>query len=372
MFENLKKEKFVTLVLTHQCNLRCSYCYEKHKDNMKMSFDTATKIIDDEFEKDDGSEFIEFDLFGGEPFLEYDLIKSLVEYTKNRMFTKNYIFFITTNGVLLDDDKKEWLKANTKYLQCCLSLDGTRDMHNVNRSNSFDLIDIDFFVKTYPEQEVKMTISNKTLPFLAEGVIFCHKLGLPVSCNLAYGIDWSDSKNQNILTDQLILLMDFYLDNPQYYPCLMLDPMRILNLCITEQKQIRVCGAGYTMRAYDYDGSYYPCQHFLPLSVGQTKAKQSLLIEFPELDIKDRTYDSSCSSCSISNICMTCFGANYAATGNIYQPDVNMCQLFKIQFKATAYFTSLLFKKGILEDYCHEKSPTVLKSALMIDRLIKI
>lgn len=372
MFENLKKEKFVTLVLTHQCNLRCFYCYEKHKDNMKMSFDIAKKIIDDEFEKKDDSEFIEFDLFGGEPFLEFELIKSLVEYTKNKMYNKKYIFFITTNGVLLNEDRKEWLKNNTQYLQCCLSLDGTREMHNVNRSNSFDLIDIDFFANTYPEQEIKMTISNKTLETLAEGVIFCHRLGLPVSCNLAYGIDWCDEINQSLLIEQLRLLMDFYLENPQYYPCLMLDPMRILNLCITEHKQMRVCGAGYTMRAYDYDGSFFPCQHFLPLSVGQTKAEESLKIEFPELDIKDRTYESPCSNCPISNICMTCFGANYEATGDIYQPDLNMCKLFKIQFKATAYFTSLLFKKGLLENYCQEKSPTVLKSALMIDKLIEL
>ena len=76
-------------------------------------------------------------------------------------------------------------------------------MHNINRSNSYDDIDLDFFLEMYPAQDVKMTISKDTLPNLAEGVIELHHKGFLVSCNLAYQIDWSAEENVEILNREL-------------------------------------------------------------------------------------------------------------------------------------------------------------------------
>jgi len=64
---------------------------------------------------------------------------------------------------------KNWFTANNDLFVLGLSLDGTRNTHNHNRSNSFDDIDIDFFLKTYPNQGVKMTLSEYSLPQLTEG-----------------------------------------------------------------------------------------------------------------------------------------------------------------------------------------------------------
>ena len=83
--------KYLTLVLTHQCNLRCTYCYEKHKDNKKMTFKTACDILTKEMNIEDGSKNVEIDLFGGEPLLEFDLIKRLVEWSRTQNWKKNYI-----------------------------------------------------------------------------------------------------------------------------------------------------------------------------------------------------------------------------------------------------------------------------------------
>jgi len=66
------KRKTCTLVITHQCNLNCLYCYEKHKDNSSMSVDTAKEIISREFlsaGNSDAIDEIEFDFLGGEPFI---------------------------------------------------------------------------------------------------------------------------------------------------------------------------------------------------------------------------------------------------------------------------------------------------------------
>ena len=157
------KTKNVTLVITHQCNLNCTYCYEKHKDQFVMSFETAFGIVTDALVKEDDYDFVEFDFFGGEPFLEFDLIRRVVNETKNREWQKAYVFFATTNGTILKEEWKQWLSDNTEFFQVSLSLDGTPEMHNLNRCDSFNLIDVDFFVNTYPDQPVKMTVSEKTL-----------------------------------------------------------------------------------------------------------------------------------------------------------------------------------------------------------------
>ena len=133
-----QKSKNITLVVTHQCNLNCTYCYEHHKNSKTMSVELAKTIVDKELQMDDGVSMIEFDFIGGEPLLEFDTIREVIEYTVQKKYDKDYIFFITTNGVLLNDERKEWLRAHSDVLQVGLSLDGTKEMHDKNRSNSFD------------------------------------------------------------------------------------------------------------------------------------------------------------------------------------------------------------------------------------------
>ena len=366
MFD-VEKRKYITLVLTHQCNLRCSYCYEKHKDNCRMSFETAKDILDKELNIDDGTKEVEIDLFGGEPLLEFELIKEIVNYCRSQKYSQDYIFYIITNGACLTDDMKTWFANNNDILQIGLSLDGTREMHNINRCNSFDKIDLDFFRNVFPNQPIKMTISKETLPHLAEGVIYCHELGFDIACNLAYGIDWSEHENEEILAEQLNVLIDYYIKNPNIIPCAMFDVERLINVSQAPDQNLRVCGAGWTTKAFDYDGKQYPCQHFLPLSVGEEKAKESQKIKFHTEEIPDVLMNKECSKCVLRNICMTCYGANYAATGDIFEHDKNMCKLFKIQYKALAYFAVLRFQNNQLGNFSDSKKASILQSALMID-----
>ncbi len=358
--------KNITLVLTHQCNLNCTYCYEHHKNNQTMSVEKAMEIIKKELYADDGVDTIEFDFFGGEPLLEFDTIKNVIEQVKLLEYDKNVIFFITTNGVPLNEERKQWLRENTDYLQVGLSLDGTKEMHNKNRSNSFDLIDTDFFRTVYPEESVKMTISLETLPNLAEGVIFCHNLGFEVSCNLAYGIDWESEDNQLVFQQQLSKLIDFYLENPSVKPCSLLDINRIKSLADSSSTHIRYCGAGYAMRAYDCDGTFYPCQFFLPICVGDEKAKNALTLDFSTFNLRTEQVEEKCRNCFISNACPTCYGNNYATTGDIYRRDMRLCKMNFIQFRAIAYFAAKRFELGQFEAENSAEMAAILKSALAI------
>ena len=361
------RSKSITLVLTHQCNLRCTYCYEKHKDNNTMPVELAKEIVDRELTADDGTESVEIDLFGGEPLLEFETVKALIEYTDARSYPKDYIFFITTNGTVLTPEMKEWLSAHTNSLQIGLSLDGDKYMQDVNRCNSFDRLDLDFFATTYPEQGVKMTVSKETLPHLARGVIFCHEKGFSVSCNLAYGIDWSDDNNKAVFERELMTLINYYIEHPEVKPCAMLDTDRLRSMSLVDDKNVRYCGAGYAMKAYDYDGVFYPCQHFLPISIGKEQALSSLDIDFKDYVVLDEVMPEECRGCVMRNICPTCYGENFSATGNIHSRDMNLCPLFKIQFRALAFFAAEKFRLGMYGDTDKAEVALILKSALKIN-----
>lgn len=282
--------KVITITITQNCNLACTYCYEHHKSQNIMSFETAKSIINTELSKLTSEEKIEFDLFGGEPFLEFELIKKITEYICKVKGSKRCQIFATTNGTLIHGEVQEWLKQHSGCFVCGLSLDGTRAMHNINRSNSYDDIDLDFFRTLYPQQDVKMTVSKETLPYLAEGVIELHQKGFLVSCNLAYEIDWSAEENLEILHRELHKLIDYYIQHPDIEPCSMLD-MGITNVGTNGDEALRYCGAGLSMRSYDVDGKVYPCQFFMPLSVGIEKASKANEIEFPTSIIASELLD---------------------------------------------------------------------------------
>ena len=167
---NERKRRSVTITLTEACNLDCTYCYENHKSQKRISMDTVKEIILKEMTEDNGFTEVEFDLFGGEPFLEFELIKEIEEYFHHIVSDKHYVIFASTNGTLVHGEIKKWLLNHLDVFVCGLSYDGTNQMQNINRSNSASHIDLDFFAKYYPTQEVKMTISaavSKTAALIA-------------------------------------------------------------------------------------------------------------------------------------------------------------------------------------------------------------
>lgn len=363
--------KTVTLTLTESCNLRCSYCYEDNKSPRNMTFEIAKKIIDLELAMDDGAKAINFELFGGEPFLHFDIIKNIVEYLRLKKDVKPFKLFVTTNGTLVHGEVQNWLAENKCFIGCGLSLDGTKEMHDINRDNSFDLIDLDFFVKTYPLQPIKMTISKETLPSLFEGVKFCHEKGFLVNCNLAYGIDWSDECNCVVLERELKKLIDYYIENPQIKPCSILDSdIKVAAYDTNTVTTRKWCGAGTHMHTYDVDGEVYPCQFFTPLSAGIEKSKASKDLTFYE-EIPDKLLDTKCVDCVVKTICPTCYGSNYISTGSLYRKDDNMCKLTKITMLARTYFRAMQLEKNQLH-LSESEETALIMSIVKIQENLKV
>ncbi len=357
----------ISLIVTQTCNLNCSYCYENYKSKETMSFDRAFSIVEKHL-SDTSTDFDEcsIEVFGGEPFLNFTLIKQLCEVVWEKNWAKPYIFHTTTNGTLVHDEIQDWLLANSQRFFVSLSLDGTPDMQNTNRSNSFEKIDLPFFQTLTPKPPIKMTVSNETLPLLAEGVIFIHSLGFTtINNNLAYSIDWKNSRNVDMLTRELKKLITYYLAHPETTPCTFLN-MKIEHQTYKEKKW---CGTGISMAAYDTDGMDYPCQMFLPLSIGHEKAELSRHMDF---SVTKNFIDDKCVDCLLHPICPTCYGSNYHERNNVAARNDQICQLTKVTALANSYFQTqrILGDKSL--EKLDEKDYLIVKAALEIQNKIKI
>lgn len=332
------KVKVFMLITNENCNLNCTYCYEHHKSNSYMSFETAKNIIDNELKNALSTETYEIEFFGGEPFLNFPLIKEIVDYIQTKYHNLKVYFNASTNGTLVHGEIKKWLTDHKNVFSPGLSLDGTKEMHDTNRpfkknhKGSFDSIDIDFFKNFSEEPHAKMTISPETLPQMTKGIKYIHSMGFVCDATFASGIDWSNQYNIEILCNQLAELIDFYKNNPKLEVCRMLkyDFISILTPSI---KNFRYCGAGKTMHAYDCNGTKYPCQGFAPVTLGHKEAKKYVGEDFSDFKFNKK---SICAQCKLVNLCPTCYACNKASTGDIGTMDSDMCLLNRLCILAGA------------------------------------
>ena len=126
--------KALCLHIAHTCNLNCSYCFASqgkyHGDRAIMSFEVGKRALDFLVENSGSRHNLEVDFFGGEPLMNFQVVKDLVAYARSieKEKGKNFRFTLTTNGVLVDDDVIEW--ANRECSNVVLSLDGRKDVHD--------------------------------------------------------------------------------------------------------------------------------------------------------------------------------------------------------------------------------------------------
>ena len=327
-----KKEQQIILVLTHKCNLSCRYCYEKNRDGESMSLDTAKEIIT-RFLSDPGIRNVDIVLFGGEPFLEFDLIKNICEWTWSKSWSTEYQFDFSTNGTAFSKESKQWLKENAYRIKLTLSADGTKETHNFNRDNSFDRVDFDLFRELWNPSFVKMTIGRETLGNLASDLVFFHEAGfLFTDCNLAEGISWTD-KDAELFAQELEKISKYYeihIDTP-------LPPLLDLELwkCSVENRDDRKCEAGCGLLAFDCDGTQYPCNYFTSMSFSASDMKRIKEM----FDGKHRLTHRDCyEHCYYYPICNSCYASDYSLCGEFGKHNESRCIMVKTQ----AHYAALI------------------------------
>lgn len=273
--------KAICLHVAHDCNLACKYCFagkgEYDGPRGLMSFETGKRALDFLVEQSGTRHNLEVDFFGGEPLLNWDVCKKLVEYGRSieKKYDKNFRFTVTTNGVLLNDEIMEF--CNKEMGNVVLSLDGRRETHDrlrITRKNtgSYDMI-IDKFKKFAQSRNQKDYYMRGTYTHFntdfSNDVIHMADLGFkelsiePVVCSPEeeYALKESDLP---ILKDQYEILANEMLRRYRkgngftfYHYMIDLDA----GPCIV--KRVSGCGVGTEYMAVTPDGELYPCHQFV-------------------------------------------------------------------------------------------------------------
>lgn len=343
--------KALCLHIAHACNLNCSYCFASqgkyHGDRALMSFDVGKRALDFLVENSGSRHNLEVDFFGGEPLMNFQVVKDLVAYARSieKEKGKNFRFTLTTNGVLVDDDVIDF--ANRECVNVVLSLDGRKEVHDRYRvdyagNGSWEKIVPKFqkFVEArgHKDYYIRGTFTHANPDFLNDiktmlDLGFSELSMEPVVCAKDDPSALTDQDLQVVMQqyEELAFLMlerdkqgksftfYHYMIDLQGGPCI--------------YKRISGCGSGTEYMAVTPWGDLYPCHQF----VGDDKFKlgdiwsgvtnTQIQNEFATCNVYAH---AECRDCWARLYCSGGCAANaYHATGSVTGVYQDGCKLFK-------------------------------------------
>lgn len=341
--------KSMCLNVSHDCNLRCEYCFAQTGDfggeRCIMTPETGRKAIDFLIANSGSRENIELDFFGGEPLMAWDTVVETVKYARSieKQHGKNFRFTITTNGVLLSDDKIEYI--NREMSNCVLSLDGRREVTDrirktLNGKSAYDVIVPKFrkLVQNRGDKDyyVRATFTKYNLDF-TDDVLHMRDLGFeqlsaePVVTDLnePYAITTEDLPRVFSEYDRLCEVMANRTENKFNFFHFMVD----LDQGPCAIKRLRGCGCGNDYVAVDPHGDIYPCHQF----VGIEQWKMGNLYdgtfndEIKSYFAKTHVYSKEgCRDCWAKFFCSGGCNANsFIYEGDVHKPHKLSCEMQK-------------------------------------------
>jgi len=359
-----KSRKELCLLISHKCNLNCTYCYVDKSANKTelMPLKVAQQAITELFADPDYEE-VEISFLGGEPLLCFERIAEIAQWVMDQSWNKPYILFATVNGTLLNNEMKAWFRERKDRFYLCVSYDGKYHAQDINRSESNHQIDIDFFVETWPDQPIKMTLSEEAAPYLARNVIDLHERNVEIDASIALGTPCWKKDSVRVFRQQLDLLADYYLTKPDVIPIAFLRH-DLRGIWAKEDKNTRYCGAGKQFSAVYLDGSKHPCHLLSPLVLSSEKMKKAEALDIWNTVISDMPV---CNDCMIRRFCPMCIGMNFKCMGHPAMRDKNSCMLVKQQLLAACRFQTHLMMRNPNKDKSDlemAKAVVVLSQAL--------
>lgn len=343
--------KALCLHVAHTCNLNCSYCFASqgkyHGERAIMSYEVGKRALDFLVENSGNRRNLEVDFFGGEPLMNFDVVKQLVAYARSieKEKGKNFRFTLTTNGVLVDDDVIEF--ANRECSNVVLSLDGRKEVHDRYRvdyagNGSWDKIVPKFqkFVEARGGKNYYMrgTFTHANPDFL-EDIKVMLDLGFnelsmePVVCAEGDPSALTEA-DLPVVMEQYEKLAELMIERdragkPFTFYHYMIDLSG--GPCI--YKRISGCGSGTEYMAVTPWGDLYPCHQF----VGEEKFKlgdiwqgvtnKETQCEFGNCNVYARP---DCRDCWAKLYCSGGCAANaYHSTGSVNGVYEYGCKLFR-------------------------------------------
>lgn len=364
--------KAMCLNVAHDCNLRCKYCFASTGDfkggRKLMDFDIGRRAIDFLIKSSGNRKIIEVDFFGGEPLMNFDVVKKLVDYGKIKAKENDKLikFTITTNAVLLDDEKIKYFNEN--FSNVVLSLDGRKEVNDnmrirLDNSGSHDVIvpKIKKFVELRGDKEyyVRGTFTAKNLDF-ASDAIYIADLGInevsvePVveKENTDYAL--KEEHLEKILSEYDRLAKEYIKRYDEGRPFSFYHFKINLDNGPCIKKRLQGCGAGFEYIAVTPDGEIYPCHQFVGIDeykMGDLEngiVKRELQEKFMESDIYKR---EECRECWARFFCSGgCFANNYNINGDINKPYELACEMQKRRFENAIAIKAYQIIKGDIDD----------------------
>ncbi len=343
--------KALCLHVAHTCNLNCSYCFASqgkyHGERALMSFEVGKRALDFLIENSGRRTNLEVDFFGGEPLMNWDVVKQLVEYarTQEEPHHKKFRFTLTTNGMLIDDDVIDF--ANREMSNVVLSLDGRKEIHDALRvdyagNGSYDRI-VPKFQKLVKARGGKNYYMRGTFthanPDFTKDLFHMADLGFtelsmePVVCAPGDSAALTPEDIEIVKQQYELLAVDMLRREKEGKPITFYHYMLDLTGGPCIYKRISGCGSGTEYMAVTPWGDLYPCHQF----VGEEKYKlgniwdgvtnTALREEFRSCNAYARP---DCKDCWAKLYCSGGCAANaYHATGSIRGVYEAGCELFK-------------------------------------------
>lgn len=343
--------KALCLHVAHTCNLNCEYCFaaqgKYHGERALMSFEVGKRALDFLVENSGTRHNLEVDFFGGEPLMNFDVVKRLVEYARSieNEKGKHFRFTLTTNGMLIDDDVIDF--ANREMDNVVLSLDGRREVNDRFRKTaggqgSFDVIVPKFqkFVKARGDKSYYMrgTFTHFN-PDFTKDIQTMLDLGFnelsmePVVCPPADAYALTEEDKQTVLKEYEKLAVMMLEREKQGKPFTFYHYMLDLEGGPCIYKRISGCGSGTEYLAVTPMGELYPCHQFvgnkdyLMGDIWQGVTRTDTRDKFKRCNAYSR---KECDDCWARLYCSGGCAANaYNATGDINGVYSYGCDLFK-------------------------------------------
>lgn len=343
--------KALCLHVAHTCNLNCEYCFagqgKYHGKDAIMSFEVGKQALDFLVKNSGTRKNLEVDFFGGEPLVNFDVVKQLVKYARSieKETGKHFRFTLTTNGMLLDDDVIDFL--NKEMNNVVLSLDGRKEINDakrkkINGEGSYDIIVPKFqnFVKKRGNKEYYMrgTFTRNNLDFTKD-IFHMADLGFkelsmePVVSSPDTDYALKEEDLDTIFEQYEILAKEMIKRRKQGNPFTFYHYMIDLSGGPCIYKRITGCGSGTEYLAVTPTGDFYPCHQFvgdkkfLMGNVRDGVTNTELRDEFKLCNAYSR---KECKDCWAKLYCSGGCSANaYHATGSINNVYEYGCKLFK-------------------------------------------